>query len=208
MSLTTGQAAVVALQVNASCSICTTADHETYKEACVKGSYSYSEGLRSTCTTGCIKRPAIQIGCRNNDCLHIYSWPCPLINWQNIKDDKRNLRMWKLINPQETPAWLHHVSISHPQKKGLLPPPCTLLSFHLHLGQINYLPSIKGTIIFQPPSYANESTQWWDRKLVHQMVLAEKKPAREACWAVSCFTINYGHGGFYYLLEAFRMSTV
>lgn len=111
-----------------------------------------------------------------NDGLHIYSWPCPLINWQNIKDDKRHLRMWKLINPEETPAWLHHVSISHPhtKKKGLRPPPCAVLSFHLHLDQINYLPSIKGTVIVQPPSYANASTQWWDGKLVHQMVLAEK----------------------------------
>ena len=103
----------------------------------------------------------------NNGYPYIYLWPCSLINWQNIKDDKRNVKMWKLINPQEKPSWLHHVPISNAQKKKeLLPPPCTVLSVHLHLGQINYLPSIKGTIIFQPPSYANESTEWWDGKLV------------------------------------------
>lgn len=141
---------------------------------CLCGSNSYSEELRSTSTTGCIKRLPLQFkfDAGNNDCLHIYSWLCPLINEQNIKDDKRNLRLWKLINPQETPAWLHHVSISHPQKKKGLLPPCTFLSFYLHFGQINYLASIKGEIVFHPPSYANEWTQWWDRKLVHQMVLA------------------------------------
>lgn len=61
----------------------------------------------------------------------------------------------------------------HTQKKDWTNFQYTALSFHLHLDQINYLPSIKGAIIFQPPSYANESTQWWDRKLVHQMVQAE-----------------------------------
>lgn len=41
---------------------------------------------------------------------------------------------------------------------------CIIFFFHQHLGQINYLPSIKGAIMFQPPSYANESTHGWERK--------------------------------------------
>lgn len=102
-------------------------DHETYKGGhvqgswkglCVKhlcGSNSYSEGPRAPLTAS--KDHQFKFDAGNNDCLYIYSWPCPLINWQNIKGDKRNLRMWKLINPKETPAWLHHVSISRPQKK-------------------------------------------------------------------------------------------
>lgn len=47
----------------------------------------------------------------------------------------------------------------HIHKKEWIKFQCTILSFHLHLDQIYYLPSIKGAIIFQPPSYANESTQ-------------------------------------------------
>lgn len=30
--------------------------------------------------------------------IFIHDHPCPLINWQNIKDDKRNLTIWELIN--------------------------------------------------------------------------------------------------------------
>lgn len=53
-----------------------------------------------------------------------------------------------------------------------------------HLGQINYLPSIKGAIIFQPPSYANESTRERGRKLVPAPAGEERgiEPERETLY--------------------------
>lgn len=59
------------------------------------------EDLESTCTTGHSRRPWIQITAdlENNDELHIYSWVCPLINWQNTKGNKRRKKkIWKLRN--------------------------------------------------------------------------------------------------------------
>lgn len=71
----------------------------------------------------------------------------------------------KINKPHEAPAdyMMYHI---HRKRKDyfLLSTPSSL--FHQHRGQINYLPSIKGAIIFQPPSYANESTLGWGRKLV------------------------------------------
>lgn len=89
------------------------------------------------------------------------------MNWQNIKGNKstgRKKKDRKINKPQETPADYSMYQI-HKEIKGL-PIESMRNLFDQHLGQINYLPSIKEAIIFQPPSYANASTPGWDRKLV------------------------------------------
>lgn len=71
----------------------------------------------------------------------------------------------KINKPQETPAD-YVVYRIHKERMDYLLLSAPSYLFHQHLSQINYLPSIKEAIILQPPSYANESTQGWDRKLV------------------------------------------
>lgn len=71
-----------------------------------------------------------------------------------------------MTKPHQAPADYTMYQIHKKKDYSLNPLSASSSLFQQHLGQINYLPSIKGAIIFQPPSYANESTQGWERKFV------------------------------------------
>ena len=75
------------------------------------------------------------------------------------RDEIKKKENAKTTKPHQAPADYTMYQIHKKRDYALNPLSASSSLFQQHLGQINYLASIKGAIIFQPPSYANESTQ-------------------------------------------------